>query len=248
MQLNRTPLYQQIVELLRTELKEGVHPSGARFPSERDLAERFTISRTTANKVLSVLVADGTLQHRKGVGAFVQGPPLQHDMSAMLSFTEKAKRAGFAPFTKVCEFARISHVELGEAIHLVRLRMVDGTPVILENRWLSAEHCKALTEEMAAGSLYAVLSDSLHLVVGHAEQRARAVVPTSEERKIFGLRAGSACLRVEGHGYLTDGTLLWVEDTLFRGDFFDIHGTLRPDGSGFHTGFGGQASEPRRKG
>ncbi len=226
MQLNRTPLYLQIVGLLHSELAEGRPAVGERFPSERELAERFDVSRATANKILSVLVSEGALQHRKGVGAFVAQPALEHDLSALLSFTEKARRAGHQPETLVTVYKTEPHPDFGTALHLVRHRLVDGMPAILECRWLDAARCGNLTPELAAGSLYDALSGPLGLSLGHADQRVRAVVPTAEERAVLKTRQGTACLRVTGNGYLADGSLLWVEDTLFRGDLFEFHATL----------------------
>lgn len=226
MQLNRTPLYLQIVDLLHRELAEGRPAVGERFPSERELAERFEVSRATANKILSVLVSEGALQHRKGVGAFVAQPALEHDLSALLSFTEKARRSGHQPETLVAVHETTPHPTFGTALHLVRHRLVDGIPAILECRWLDAACCAGLTQEMAAGSLYEALSGPLGLSLGHADQRVRAVVPTAEERAVLKTRQGTACLRVTGSGYLSDGSLLWIEDTLFRGDLFEFHATL----------------------
>jgi len=241
MTLNRNPLYQQIIDMLRQEVTEGIHPTGARFPSERDLADRFAISRTTANKILSVLVSEGLLQHRKGIGAFVSPPALEHDISALLSFTEKARRSGFTPETNLLAFETVVHDELEQALRLVRLRSVDGTPVIYEKRYLSLALCRGLTREMASGSLYDAMQGALGLSVGHAEQRVRAVLPNREEKTMLALMQTTACLRVDGKGYLADGRLLWVEDTLFRGDRFEFHALLGPKG----LTSGGTALDPR---
>lgn len=231
MELNRTPLYLQIVDLLRKELADGVYPFDTRFPSERDIAERFSVSRTTANKILSVFVSEGTLQHRKGIGAFVSPPALEHDMSTLLSFTKKARINGFHPETRILEMKLTPHPQLETALYVQRHRFVDGTPAILEKRWLQASLCSALTRDDVSGSLYQAFSDTLGLSLGHAEQTVRATIPVAEERKLLAVRAGTACLRVEGRGFLADGTLLWIEDTLFRGDMFAFHATLGAAGS-----------------
>jgi GntR family transcriptional regulator len=228
--LVRDPLYMQIVEVLLREISEGKYPRESRFPSERELAARFEISRTTANKVLSMLVAERRLQYRKGVGAFVSSRPLEHDMSALFSFTEKARREGIVPETKVLRFEDALHDELGETIYLERLRSADGVPVIFEKRHLVKAVCAGITREMAAGSLYEAMR-KLGIEVSRAEQRARAVSPDTEERKLLQIRQGCACLRVEGRGYLPDGGIIWEEDTLFRGDRYEIHGILGPSGT-----------------
>ena len=231
MELNRTPLYLQIVDALRMELTDGLHPAGSRFPSERELSKRFSVSRTTANKIISVLVSEGRLQHRKGLGAFVSAPQLAHDISTLLSFTEKARRSGLTPETRILEFRPDQQPELGACLYMLRHRFADGQPVILEKRWVREPFGSKLTRKMAAGSLYEAFSRELGLSVDHAEQQVRAVVPVAAERERLGIRSGTACLRVEGRGYLTDGTLLWVEDTLFRGDLFAFHAMLGSAGT-----------------
>jgi DNA-binding GntR family transcriptional regulator len=51
--LVREPMYQQINEILRALLKCGEFAAGSRFLTERQIAERFQVSRPTANKVLA---------------------------------------------------------------------------------------------------------------------------------------------------------------------------------------------------
>lgn len=230
--LIREPLYQQIVSMLRQELMDGRYSVSSRFPSERELAQRFEVSRTTANKILSVLVADGLLQHRKGVGAFVVSKPLEHDMSGLLSFTEQARMSGFEPMTQVLVYEQTEHPDMGSVIYLERLRSVDSVPVIYERRWLAQPVCAGVTSEMATGSLYAALKE-LGITIGHAEQRARAVSADEHERQLLQVKPGCACLRVEGRGYLSDGSTIWEENTLFRGDRYELHGTLNPTAKPF---------------
>lgn len=58
---------------LRNELKKGLYPAGSRFPSEYDLAERFKINKTTANKAVGLLVKEGFLERGiSGAGTTVK--------------------------------------------------------------------------------------------------------------------------------------------------------------------------------
>ena len=69
MKENKAPL---LVRLLRKELAEGNYPEGSRFPSEIDLANRFEINKTTANRIVSALVAEGLLiRGVRGSGTYV---------------------------------------------------------------------------------------------------------------------------------------------------------------------------------
>jgi len=67
---------EQILNTLKKELEEGQFVPGARFPSEYDLARRFSINKKTANKAVSLLAADGFLTRgKRGQGTRVAGSP-----------------------------------------------------------------------------------------------------------------------------------------------------------------------------
>lgn len=67
---------QAIVEQIRTLLRQGRLRPGDRLPSERELCERFGVSRVTVREALRVLEAGGLIEVRVGArgGAFVTTP------------------------------------------------------------------------------------------------------------------------------------------------------------------------------
>jgi DNA-binding FadR family transcriptional regulator len=66
--------FEEVAEQIRTQLTRGNLRSGDRLPSERDLAERFRLSRNTIREALRSLEMAGILEFRKGAtgGAFVR--------------------------------------------------------------------------------------------------------------------------------------------------------------------------------
>ena len=227
MKIQRSPVFQQVAEVLRSDLAAGIPAPGQSFPSERELAQRFGISRPTANKVLSILVAEGILATRPGVGAVVATRPLTHEMVFFRSFTEQALQRGLEPQTEVRLFDAGERPLLGPCHVLVRVRRLGAEIVIFERRWISLSLWPDLSREQAAGSLYAALRNRPALTVSRADQRATALIPEPEICRDLGWPVTLACLKVTGVGLLADGRPLWEEDTLFRGDRFELHGTLR---------------------
>src|SRR5215218_4017135 len=65
-----------IVDQVRTLIHEGKLTSGDRLPPEREMCERFGVSRVTVREALRVLEASGLVEIRVGAhgGAFVTQP------------------------------------------------------------------------------------------------------------------------------------------------------------------------------
>ena len=66
-----TPLFVQIAEQVAGEIVDGVLAEGARAPSTNELAAFYRINPATAAKGINLLVDDGVLEKRRGIGMFV---------------------------------------------------------------------------------------------------------------------------------------------------------------------------------
>lgn len=69
-------LYQTIARDILSQIDSGEYPVGSRLPGERELAERFNVSRVTIREAEIALEALGHIVIKTGSGAYVQRPPL----------------------------------------------------------------------------------------------------------------------------------------------------------------------------
>lgn len=69
--LTALPLYRQVANEVMEAIESGEWVGDACLPSEMDLAQRLGVSQGTVRKALDLLVADGVLYRRQGVGTFV---------------------------------------------------------------------------------------------------------------------------------------------------------------------------------
>jgi GntR family transcriptional regulator len=238
----RDPVYLQVNEALRALIRGGEFGAGARFLTEREVVRRFRVSRPTANKALSNLVSEGTLEFRKGVGTFVRAGVMDYDLRSLVSFTDKARAAGRRPSTRVLDFRLVqvedlppkvaAHLGLanrkGLVYSLERLRLADGRPVIYERRFFNGVRCPGMTRTMVKGSLYDAWTRRYKLDIVGADQLIRAVALRKGEAKRLGARPGAAALQVVSVGYLADREPLWWERTLYRGDGYEFRNALGP--------------------
>ena len=84
--LVKDPVYLQLNRALRELILNGQISVGDRFPTERQVSADFGVSRPTANKAISSLVAEGILESRRGMGTFVRARPLEYDLKSLVSF------------------------------------------------------------------------------------------------------------------------------------------------------------------
>ncbi|MFF2888682.1 PLP-dependent aminotransferase family protein [Paenibacillus sp. NPDC057967] len=66
-----TPLYQQIHDRIVEKIRNGEWPVGTKIPTQRELAERFRVNRSTIVYALDELTADGLIQSKVGQGTVV---------------------------------------------------------------------------------------------------------------------------------------------------------------------------------
>lgn len=62
----------QVSGALRTQILDGALPPASLLPSELEIATRFGVSRSTAQKALAVLKSEGLITIHKGRGSFVR--------------------------------------------------------------------------------------------------------------------------------------------------------------------------------
>lgn len=70
-----TPIRLQLSQILRVAIDNGTFPAGVRIPSERDLAERYGISRASVRESITELIQAGVLFRTVGKGTFVVDTP-----------------------------------------------------------------------------------------------------------------------------------------------------------------------------
>lgn len=67
-----TRIYEEIIRQIKAMIAEGRLKSGDQLPPERDLAEKFLVSRTSVREALRALESVGLIEIRPGEGTFVR--------------------------------------------------------------------------------------------------------------------------------------------------------------------------------
>ncbi|MDG4894833.1 MULTISPECIES: FadR/GntR family transcriptional regulator [unclassified Mesorhizobium] len=64
----------RVAAFLSREIESGELNPGARLPTEQELSEKFGVSRNVVREAIAQLRADGVIEARQGIGAFVLAP------------------------------------------------------------------------------------------------------------------------------------------------------------------------------
>ena len=225
---SQSPLYQQLMLRLKNDISAGVYPAGARIPSEQQLCETYSVSRVTVRKAILDLVQEGLLVRKQGKGTFVAGERMQRDLRHVTSFTDACAQRGQQAETRFIsaqmvtassEDASLLGVTEDEQIfELIRLRLIDGAPVMLEINCFPASF-DYLKDEAAESSLYACLqahgiipASAVHdISLGHA---------TPMVSKHLGTEVGDALLLLDEVIHDQHGQPLHLSRQWIRGDKF----------------------------
>jgi GntR family transcriptional regulator len=168
------PLYQQVQQAIGEHIASGRLGPGQQLPSERQLCERFEISRVTARRALAALVAEGLIEASPGKGWFVSDGHLSEPADALQSFTALARARGLEPTARVLRHeirdATVDEAEGlqvapgAQVLELERVRLLDGVPVAVHHCLVPLALCPALAEaDYAEASVYEILRTKAHI-------------------------------------------------------------------------------------
>jgi GntR family transcriptional regulator len=107
-------------------------------------------------------------------------------------------------------------------VHLERLHLADDEPFALERCWLPATLAAPLLEvDLSGSSLYDELA-RLGIHPWGGAERTSAVVPSAEDRRVLGIRAGVAAFSIDRQG-CAGGRFFEIRRTLVRGDRAEVY-------------------------
>ena len=222
-----SPLYRQLMQRIRADIASGVYPVHSRIPSEAELGDTYQVSRVTVRKALAELTREGLLRRMQGKGTYVCAPRLKSNLREITSFHEACLMMGCTPGTKVIsahslpadEDVRQSLSLTGEAcVEVVRLRLADGEPVMLETNCFPPKYAYLLREKLA-GSLYQLLSKRGVEAAGgmHEISLCHATV---QQAKLLDVEPGTALLQLNQVIFDQNGAPLHTSHQVIRGDRF----------------------------
>lgn len=221
--------YSEIAQDIRSSIEDGALHPGDRLPTVVELCELYGVSKVTVRKAVELLAEQGLVSSRRGSGTFVKATPESRGMDdgrhtgdtlylgktdRSIGFTNEHAHEGEVS-SVVHEFSvEVPPAEVAErldlepddfAYHDVRVRLLDGTPIVVEDTYMPLELIPGLKRHHVEGSIYSYLREGLGLHLASFHRIVRAVNATAQEAEWLSIEPGGALLEVEQIGFLDSG-------------------------------------------
>ncbi len=223
------PLHSQITSQAEALIASGQWQEGDRLPPERELCQRFDVSRSTLRQALAELQDRGLITRQQGRGTYVSRPRPQIPIVGVFSIRDAMEALGMHMATHVLRIDRIEAdrglaTDLGcmpgdAVIFIERLRIGDGEPMVLDTAHLRADLFPGLEAiDLGQRSLYDVLETDFGRTVAEASETLEPVILTPRECELLEVPPHTTALLTRRVSSDADGVVLALGHVLLRGD------------------------------
>lgn len=238
------PLYEQVAAQLQDDIAARELPPGGRLPAERELAQRYGVSRVTLRAALGLLETRGFLRSAASRGWFIADPEEAEAAASdpapagVLGFADEAAAKGLQSRSKVLhatvrpatveEAARLGIAPGASMFDLRRLRYLDDQVILLQENQLALATCPSLpTTDFSSASLYATLRAAGVRGPHLAEYSVSARPPTAEEAELLEIVGNIPVLAATQVAYTEDLRPLEFSSAVYRGDRYRFRASIR---------------------
>lgn len=234
----------RIADGLRASIESGELASGAKLPSERDLAARYGTARNTAREAISILQGEGLVVAQHGRGVFVRPQmPLMRlganrysrrlrDETGLSPFRIEVTKQGRTPKTECRSVTTekppadvADRLDLDPATSTVVRRenwyFADDEPVQVGVTYIpvevAGESVLASAKTLGKGSIYARFEE-LGYPIARVREEISARMPNPEEMTELGMPPGVPVIEVLHTGFDEQHRPFEVTRFVMRGD------------------------------
>jgi GntR family transcriptional regulator len=227
---------------VRDRLRELIdaRAPGDPMPSERLLSEHLGASRPTVRAAIDDLARHGLLVRQHGRGTFTSPPKISQEVPAASG--QPVPPADGDWISEVLAFRtepagarlgrRLAVSPSDELLYVMRLRIVDGAPMALEEIRLPAALVPGIgAADFTSGSLYRRLRERYRVEPTGAVQTIEPTVTDANEARLLGVPPYSPALLFERTTRDAGDRVVEFTRSVYRGDRYRIttHLTLGPD-------------------
>ena len=237
---SKVPLYYQLVTVIKRYIMNGIIVPGDLLPSELELCEKLSISRSTVRRCFEALEAEGLVNRQQGKGTYVSTPKLKRSLNNLYSFSGEMENLGLIPKSEILSFELIPPADdliarfklsAGERIYkIVRLRSANAEPLMIETVFVPEHICPGIdAEQLKNSSLYTIITEKTGLIPVRAVESYEATIIDENEAQLLHCQPGNCAFFVQRISENSTGEVFELAIMLVRGDRFRYEVELLKD-------------------
>ncbi|HED6241572.1 MULTISPECIES: GntR family transcriptional regulator [Enterobacter] len=211
------PKYMEIYHEVRRRIMVGIYAPDKKLPEGGRLAAEFGCSELTITKALDVLVREGLVLRKRGLGSFVKRQVSAASNSHLIGTAQRCAAQGKTLATCVqwyravpapADIAQKLQIPEGELVHeICRVRVIAQTPSIVEYTWMPVALFPHLALRHVQHSIYAYITHELGYTVHSAHMKVTGRRASEQELMWLALAEPTTLIQVEQTAFLDNGKL-----------------------------------------
>lgn len=228
------------IERLRSGVLEMIREMdltpGDRLPTEKEMVERFQVSRPTLREALKLLEQEAVIDVHQGKGRFLAAGAflsIARPITKFESVSQMVASHGYAAQTQLLGFAtvpaspeiavKLAIPEGTPLLRVERLRRSNGQPLVYSLDWMPKSLFGAAFESVPdwSGSIVSLLAEIDRTPIASTANVKATLLP-QEPMELHGLQAFGPALLIEEVCYAADGTRVIYAMDYHRGSAFSF--------------------------
>lgn len=200
-----------------------------KLPSERGMCAMWGFNRTTLRGAIQNLITLGKLYNKKGSGTYVAPYKLERNLQDLKPFSETVREENKILETKVIskrilestkQISQKLKILLGhKVLELIRLRIVEGEPIMMEFSYVDYEKFHGLEErDFSKESLYKVIEEDYGIVIEKGSEKIGITYATEDEAELLQIEEGDPLYFLTGVVTDTQGVPVEYFKSVSRSD------------------------------
>lgn len=225
--------YLFIYEDMKNRILNGEFKSGEQLPFEKDLCVEYETSKMTIKKAFDLLVEDGLIIKKRGVGTFIK----EIDLKEMEKLIFSKQFMGLTKFysekkvsSKVLNFDIIQAPEsIAEQLNIPvdtfiydihRIRYTDDQPIVVERTYMPIDLVPGLKVEHLESSLYRYIEDELQCKIQSTHRKIKVRKANDQETEYLNMEPGDPVAEAEQVAYFDSGKAFEFSISTHHYEFF----------------------------
>lgn len=232
-----TPKYAQVADTLRQRIARGVWETGARVPTNEDLAQEFGVSRVTVRQAVEMLAREGLLSAQQGRGTFVLARPPQErwlavetslDALAEMYRDTRPEILNISEAEATAPLVPADGMPARRYVSMQRVHFRDNAPYCVISIYLDKDVFDSDPEGFRGNVVIPLLVQRGEACIARARQTLTIGTADLDIARHLNVPPGSPIVQVRRVFNDRKGRVTYLGEVVYRGDFVRIDMDLKP--------------------